>query len=79
MEEELIFSKKEILSKKQSVNFMSSCCIYFLIRNEEIIYVGSSDEAAYSRISYHSKDKKFDSFVLLPCKNQIGIKKKESI
>lgn len=52
--------KDEII--KQSVNYKSSCGIYFLIENNDVVYVGQSIDV-HSRIHQHSiSNKAFDSF-----------------
>lgn len=48
--------------------FERFCGIYFLIAQQEIIYIGQSTNVFY-RIQQHLEHKKFDSFAFLPCAN----------
>ena len=43
--------------------------VYFLLDGEEIVYVGKSINY-HQRLKAHSKNKKFDSYYLLKCKNE---------
>lgn len=63
-------SKNDILKKAQSAD-ISPCGIYFLIQNNEIVYVGKSN-SVYFRISQHLKHgtKKFDSFAYIECSEE---------
>lgn len=45
------------------------CGVYFLIRGNEIVYVGQSVNVP-SRINQHRKDKRFDRAVYVPCTRQ---------
>lgn len=74
-----LFEKEQILRKKKhKLNRIPG--IYFLIRGQEIVYVGKSSEDCTSRIQHHinSDKKKFDSFVILPVSEISEIGKFES-
>jgi len=60
-------NKIEILQRKKEVNLCNPC-IYFLILNNEIVYVGQS-VTPINRIYAHATDKtkNFDSYVLIEC------------
>jgi hypothetical protein len=45
-------------------NNLNCPCIYALYKNEEIVYIGQTI-SFLSRISYHIKDKDFDSFEIV--------------
>jgi len=57
---------EQILSKKQPV---LQCCIYFLIEDCEVVYVGQSINGGFDRIGQHLNysDKNFDNFVIEGC------------
>lgn len=44
-------------------------CVYFLIRNGEIVYVGQTNKGLERAIS-HVKDKSFDSIGIIKCKEE---------
>ena len=48
---------------------VGGCCIYFLISNNKIVYVGKSVNSGFDRIGAHLKysDKVFDSYFIEPC------------
>lgn len=50
---------------KNSSLWNNALGIYFLIKNEKVVYVGQSKNVL-TRISFH-KDKNFDSYAFLPC------------
>jgi len=43
--------------------------IYFLILEEEVVYVGQSKFNVFSRVGIHTRDKKFDEFHYLEINN----------
>lgn len=45
---------------------LNDCGVYFLFREEEVVYVGSSKNIA-SRIATHIKTKSFDSYSKIHC------------
>ena len=60
-----MFSEEEIV--EQSHVSTSQCGVYFLVRRNEIVYVGQSVSVP-SRVAQHAKDgKKFDSFAYVIC------------
>jgi hypothetical protein len=60
----LLLSKEEILSRKRVYERIPH--IYFLIKNDEIVYVGQCVNGN-SRIYTHARDKDFDSFAYIEC------------
>jgi len=65
--------KEEILSNMISVNGnFKECGIYFLIKNEEVVYVGQTINGV-SRIKQHKQDKDFDHYYFKQCqKNNLN-------
>jgi len=61
------FTKEQIVSAKQPIS-RSVCGVYFLIDQDEIVYVGQSLNAM-SRIAVHLTDqtKVFDSYTIIEC------------
>ena len=59
----MYWSEEKILKNKK---FLARPCpsIYFLIKNNKIIYVGQS-EYAEARIIFHTKNKNFDSYSII--------------
>lgn len=57
-------NKKEILFNKMNKITGNNRGIYFLIKGDEIVYVGKSEHDVFNRIRFHEKDpeKDFDSF-----------------
>ena len=54
------------------------CCVYFLIKNDEVIYVGKTIQGISRPLSHNDKD--FDSFYMINCKdNELDIKEVEMI
>jgi hypothetical protein len=51
---------------RASIPWQKSSGVYFLIENNEIIYVGQSTNV-YTRIDYHVRDKSFDRYAYVPC------------
>jgi hypothetical protein len=51
--------------------------VYFLIDNNEVVYVGQSVNI-FSRISQHKIDKKFDKYAFVPCSKE-SLDKLESL
>lgn len=66
--EENTLSKNEILMLAGIVPKIVG--IYFLIDNEEIVYVGQSKDI-YSRINTHTKHKVFDRFTYIKCPEEM--------
>ena len=62
------FNKEEIINRKKVLN-KDFCCIYFLIKNDEIVYVGQSTRGI--RRIYEHTDKDFDYY------NIIQVERKE--
>lgn len=62
--EKFILEVEDVIANKRSYKPESS--IYFLIKNEVVVYVGQS-VSPYTRISVHEKDKDFDSYFIEPC------------
>ena len=60
-------SKEEILAIAQ--NEVSNCCIYFLIDNDEIVYVGKTMHIT-SRVITHKLTKKFDRVSFISCSKE---------
>ena len=44
-------------------------CVYFLIKNNEIVYVGQTVKL-HNRLQQHKLDKDFDSYFFLECKKE---------
>jgi hypothetical protein len=57
------YSKEAILELKRYGN-IEKCGVYFLIKNDEIVYVGQSIRI-FSRLYFHLKDKDYDSFTFI--------------
>ena len=59
-----IANKEKLLKKKETVdkNGETARGLYFLIRNDEIVYVGKSNKSVFQRVNNHARDKEFDSF-----------------
>lgn len=55
----------EIIEGK--TDYKSTPCIYFLISDNEIVYVGQTQFLS-GRLSRHGKDKTFDSYYVYECK-----------
>ena len=62
-----IIEKEFILENRKKIE-EKICCIYFLIKNEEIVYIGQSVNGI-SRIQQHT-DKDFDSYFILETKKE---------
>lgn len=62
--------KIKILIKKQSL-VSNISCLYFLINDEEIVYIGQSKNLT-SRIKQHKNDKKFNSFSFIEFKENLN-------
>lgn len=63
-----MLTKQDIISNKQSLPECS--IIYFLIMDEEIVYVGQSINGI-SRIFAHMKDKKFNSYYYISVESRL--------
>lgn len=57
--------KQEILANSKKININNGPGVYFLIKNNEIIYIGSS-KSPINRIYQHS-DKHFDFYYIKEC------------
>ena len=57
-------TKKEILSRRTPLE--KDCFIYFLIKGEEIVYVGQTTNGL-TRITQHCADKNFDYYSIEKC------------
>ena len=51
---------------EHAVPVSTACGIYFLIREQRVVYVGQSVNV-FSRIFTHVQTKQFDSYVYIPC------------
>jgi hypothetical protein len=59
------FSKDEVI--KAGIPCVGHCGIYFLIADNDVIYVGQSIDV-FGRISRHRRDgREFDAYAYLPC------------
>jgi excinuclease UvrABC nuclease subunit len=63
---EVFFTENEILENKLSIQDVIRSGVYFLIKNERIVYVGQSVNI-YSRIADHYKNKFFSDVFSVPC------------
>ena len=68
MSTEQLLSKKEIISRKRKFIWERVTGIYFLILNDEIIYIGTSEDCQV-RIMTHAKYKKFNSYYIIDTGN----------
>lgn len=61
-----IKTEQEVMQSKNKVGLH---CIYFLISNSQIVYVGQSKNGGFDRIGAHLKysDKQFDSYFIQAC------------
>lgn len=59
-----MLSKAEILNQVYPAGILNSGAIYFLIKNNEIVYVGQSKNLGM-RLDSHIKSKDFDSFFFI--------------
>jgi len=62
----MTLAKKDILSKKREVTALRESMIYFLIRGNDIVYIGQT-KVGLSRVLVHASDKAFDSFFSIDC------------
>lgn len=60
----MLLSKEIILQNQEK--FKPIACIYFLIKNNEIVYVGQTIDL-YARLSAHSREKDFDAYSFVEC------------
>lgn len=58
-----LLSREEIV--EQAVHWEKASGVYFLVQDDEVVYVGQSVHV-YSRIAQHS-DKKFNRYAFVPC------------
>ena len=58
------YSESEIVANSLSLNV--TCGVYFLIKDERIVYVGKSSDV-YKRIGQHVKTKEFDRITVVEC------------
>ena len=56
----------EILKTKKPFVDESTCGIYFLIKNNKVVYVGKSENIGL-RVRVHKYSKDFDSFTIINC------------
>lgn len=61
---ELVLSESEILGKPR---FRLSCGIYFLIKHDEVVYVGQSTTIHSRVLTHRACWKDFDSYTYIPC------------
>ena len=61
-------TSEEIIKKATSVDDRFQCGVYFLIDQELIVYVGQSRSNIIGRITAHKKDKIFDRYHVIECK-----------
>jgi len=59
--------KQEVLQSKFSIN--KECLIYFLINENEIVYVGQTKQGM-SRVFQHFNTKEYDSYSVCKCKQE---------
>ena len=59
-----MLNKEYILNNKQKEDTQKNRGLYFLINDDEIVYVGKSEYDVFTRIEYHKRnsDKEFNSF-----------------
>lgn len=62
-----LLTAKEIIKGSDRLPHLTG--VYFLIKNEHIIYVGQSVNIL-SRIASHKRDKEFDRFAFVPCERE---------
>lgn len=62
-----LLTAKEIIRNSGKTPHLTG--VYFLIKNEEVVYVGQSVNII-SRVSAHVKQKEFDRFAFVPCDAQ---------
>lgn len=63
----MMLTKEDVLRNKKPLSEEKMCCIYFLIKKDEIVYVGQTTKGI-SRVYAHLGDKDFDSYAILGCK-----------
>lgn len=57
----------DVVSKQKSINILQQTGVYFLLKNNKIVYVGQTKRGFFNRISFHLKsNKEFDNFTFLP-------------
>ena len=60
-----------------SIEWTNCCGIYFLIKNDRVVYVGQS-VSIFGRVSTHGKQKDFDRIAWVPC-NKDDLNQMESL
>jgi len=60
-------TKEEILKRKQIL--LKQCFVYFLVKNDEIVYVGQTTRGI-ARIYNHYGQKDFDFYSFIECKEE---------
>jgi hypothetical protein len=60
-------NKNHIIENKTQVS-KALPCIYFLIKDSDIVYIGQNICGGLSRIGWHIRDKDFDSYFISYCK-----------
>ena len=63
---DVFFTENEILENRLPIQDVIRSGVYFLIKNERIVYVGQSINV-YSRIAEHYKSKFFSDVFSVPC------------
>lgn len=67
-----------ILKGKKEIIFTKDCfAVYFLLKKDKIVYIGSSENFLL-RVGSHLKDKDFDSFYYVQLKNKEEMLKTEA-
>lgn len=75
----MMLTKKQILDSPQRIrNLENVAGVYFLIKGDEIIYIGSSKNVLNRIYSPVHKTKKFDSFFVLSVENKESLKEVEA-
>ena len=74
LKDKLIIKKEPMpaslaMSKRVWIGSILRPSVYFLYRDDEIIYIGQS-LSPYTRIKTHTKDKNFNSFRVLACRKE---------
>lgn len=59
----------QILNNKKPIELHKGSCIYFLFKNDEVVYVGQS-KLGLSRLYEHCMNKDFDAYSYVPVDNE---------
>lgn len=65
-----LLKSEDIIKNSSFFKNNPSAGVYFLLKDNEIVYVGTSDKDCTLRISIHKKDKDFDKYYILECKDK---------